>query len=53
MSFTFSIELSQLVCDVSYLSDCELSVVLELSSLSSFNNILFPGINVGTSVVSH
>ena len=42
----FSVKASGLVCDISYFSDSEVSVVLGSSSLSSFNSLLFPGRNV-------
>ena len=48
MAFTFSIESSQLVCEVSYLSVREVSVVSGLSSFASFLNYLFPEENGGT-----
>ena len=41
----FSVEPSGLVCDISSFSDIEVSVVLGLSSLSSFNSLLFIGRN--------
>ena len=48
MDFKFSIESSQLVCDVSSLSVREVSVVSGLSSFVSFINYLFPEENGGT-----
>ena len=40
-----SVKSSVLVCDISYFSDSEVSVVSGLSSLFSFNSLLFPGRN--------
>ena len=48
MYFTFLIELSRLVGDVSYLSVNEVSIVSGLSLFASFLNDLNPGGNVGT-----
>ena len=47
MAFKFSIESSQLVCDVSSLSVREVSVVAVLSSFASFLNDLIPEENGG------
>ena len=48
MSSTFSIESSQLVCDISSLSVSEVSTVSELSSFTSFIYDFIPGGNVDT-----
>ena len=53
MSFTFVIESSWLVCDVSSFSVCEVSVVSGLSSFFLFLNYFITGRNVGTSDVRH
>ena len=53
VSFTFAIESSRLVCDVSSFLGCEVSVVSVLSIFSSFDNILFRGINVVKSGGGH
>ena len=45
MSLNFGIKSSQLVCDISYFSDCEVSIVSVLWSFYSFYNLLFPGRN--------
>ena len=49
MDFKFSIKSSQLVCDVSSLSVCEVYVVSGLSLFASFLNDIIPKENGGTS----
>ena len=43
--FVFPVKLYPLVCDISSFPDSEVSMVSGLSSLSLFNNLLYPGIN--------